>query len=117
MVFILCDGRCYEAEICSILLLLICVLAWDHFFAKVKIFSYPTPAYRHSCCMAYCTTQEEDKRRKVCETISASPELYQAVLLYKVSLPLTPSHPHTLPAAAGAVQHPGSLEVSWSLCG
>ena len=34
VVFILRDGRCYGAEICTILLLLICVFAWNHFLLK-----------------------------------------------------------------------------------
>ena len=39
--FLLLAGRCYEAEICAILLLLRCPFVWyPFFFAKVKIFIF-----------------------------------------------------------------------------
>ena len=40
VVLLLQNGRCYEAEICAILLLLRCAIAWYCFFAKVKIFIF-----------------------------------------------------------------------------
>ena len=40
MVLLLFTGKCYEAEICAILLLLRCSFRWNHFFAKVKIFRF-----------------------------------------------------------------------------
>ena len=39
-VLLLENGRCYEAEICTILLLLRCPFRWNPFFAKVKIFRF-----------------------------------------------------------------------------
>ena len=38
--FLLLAGRCYEAEICAILLLLTCPFVWYPFFAKVKIYIF-----------------------------------------------------------------------------
>ena len=41
VVLLLLTGRCYEAEICAILLLLKCPFRWNaFFFAKVKIFRF-----------------------------------------------------------------------------
>ena len=39
-VLLLLTGRCYEAEICTILLLLRCPFRWYPFFARVKIFRF-----------------------------------------------------------------------------
>ena len=40
VVLLLQNGRCYEAEVCAILLLLRCPFQWNPFFAKVKIFRF-----------------------------------------------------------------------------
>ena len=37
VVLLLRNGRCYEAEICTILLLLRCSFRWDHFLPKSKV--------------------------------------------------------------------------------
>ena len=40
VVILLPSGRCYEAEICTILLLLRCPFRWNPFFTKVKMFRF-----------------------------------------------------------------------------
>ena len=37
VVLLLRNGRCYDAEICGILLLLICTFAWNHVLLKSEV--------------------------------------------------------------------------------
>ena len=44
VVLLLQNGRCYEAEICAILLLLRCPFRWSPFFAEISLFDFwPKP--------------------------------------------------------------------------
>ena len=40
MVLLLLTGRCYEDEICAIMLLLRCPFRWYYFFPEMKIFRF-----------------------------------------------------------------------------
>ena len=52
VVLLLLTGRCYEAEVCTILLLLRCSFRWYPFFAEVKIFRFwpKTMDYSQAFC-------------------------------------------------------------------
>ena len=52
VVLLLCDGKCYEAEICTILLLLRRSFRWYPFFPKVKLFRFwpKTMDYSQAFC-------------------------------------------------------------------
>ena len=66
VVLLLHNGRCYEAEIWTILLLLICAFAWNH---PKKLATIVT----HKYCQIHC-----------------SDDLYHACTLDTVSVPITP---------------------------
>ena len=70
MVLLLQNGRCYEAEICAILLLLRRPFRWNPFFAQVKIFIFRPKTMDYSPWFDFWESKKTFEKRIATERAS-----------------------------------------------